>query len=267
MLVTAWPIAALGQSEVPATDSGQGQPGGALSVDVPQGAVAPGTTISVAGRDPAERPEELEALSMEMTFHELQPMDVRFRGPVTVTRSIAFQEVGRDRFDPLFDGLLAGSLITRDAEGTWSWLDGIEVRLARGEDAFVVTGTTDHGGPIIAYVAGDVIVATEDASTTPVGGVFRVEGQLRVDPASQADIASVSGRTSDGSIAKAGRSYDVESFDRAEGLEFECLTPGTVEYEATFSIGGIADVSPLNGAIGLSGTDVAVTHTGEHACG
>ena len=260
------PATTVGQSEEPRIHSGQDGLGGSIRVEVPAGAAPPGTAISVESRDPGERPTELSGLPMEIPFYEIHPADVRFTTPVTVTRSIVFDQLDIDEFDPDWDGLIVGSLFTRDADGTWSWLEGARVRLDVDDGAFVVTGTTDHGGPIIAYTAAALIVATEDASTTPVGRVFRVEGQLRVDPASRADIAAVSGRTSDETIAKAGRSYDVEFFDRAEGLEFECLATGTVEYETTFSISGVADVSPLDGAIGLAGTEVGVAQTGEHTC-
>lgn len=266
LFLTVWPASTVGQSEEPEIHSSQGDLGGHLSVQVPPGATPPGTSISVASRDPQERPDELGGVPMEMAFYELQPLDVRFSVPVTVTRSVGFEELGIDQFDPVLDGLIAGSLFTRDAAGTWSWLDDAEVRLDVADAAFTVTGTTDHGGPIMAYVAGDLLVATEDATTSAVGEVFRIEGQLRVDPASGADIADVSGLTSDESIAKPVRSYDVEFFDRAAGLEFQCLAPGTVTYETTFTVSGVADVGPLGDAIGLAGTDVAVTHTGEHTC-
>lgn len=266
LLLCVWSASTLGQSEEPAIDSGQGNLGGRLHVEVPVGAAPPGTTITVLTRDPSERPDELRAVPMEWAFYELQPSDVRFSAPVTVTRSVGFQELGIDQFDPVFDGLIAGSQFTRDAAGTWSWLDDAEVRLDVADAAFVVTGTTDHGGPIIAYIAGDVIVAAEDVSVTPVGQTFRVEGQLRVDAASRADMADVVGRTSDETIATPVRSYEVELFDRAAGLEYECLAPGTVQYETTFLVSGVADVGPLSGAIGLAGTDVAVSQAGEHTC-
>ena len=266
LFLMVWPGSTMGQSEMPGNYSSPGIPGGSISVDVPPGAAPPGVAVTVAQRDPSERPDELKAVPMEWAFYELQPSDVHFSAPVTVTRSIGFQELGIDRFDPVFDGLIVGSLFTRDADGTWSWLDDAEIRLDAGGGGFTVTATTDHTGPIITYVAGDLLVATEDTSTTQVGQTFRVEGQLRGDPASRADIADVSGRTSDETVAKAGGSYDVEFFDRAHGLEFECLAPGTVTYETTFTVSGLADVSPLNGAIGLAGTEVAVTQTGEHTC-
>ena len=159
-----------------------------------------------------------------------------------------------------------GALFSRDADGAWTWLQDAEVRLDPANAVFAVTGTTDHGGPIMVYVPGDLLVATEDASSTSVGQVFRVEGQLRIDPTSRADIADVSGQTSDETIAKPVRSYDVESFARAAGLEFRCLAPGTVQYETVFTVSGVADVGPLNGSIGLAGTEVDVVHSGEHIC-
>lgn len=265
--MTVWPASILGQSDEPGVHTSQGDLGGRFVVEVPSGAAPPGTTISVTSRDPSQRPGELVGQPMRSPFYELQPLDVRFSVPVTVTRLIELQELDIDEFEPGRDGLAVGSLFTRDADGTWSWLEDADVRLDVGDAAFTLTGSTDHGGPILAYVAGDLIVATEDAIVTPVGQAFRVEGQLRVDPASRADIADVSGQPSDETIAMPMRSYKVESFDRAAGLEFQCLAPGTVQYETTFTVTDVADVSPLNDSIGLTGTDVAVTHMGEHTCG
>jgi hypothetical protein len=266
LFLTVWPASMVGQSQAPAIDSGPGDLGGHLSVEVPPGAAPPGTTITVEARDPSERPVELKAVPLERTFYELLPSDVRFGAPITVTRSISFQELGIDRFDPDVDGLIVGSLFTRDAGGTWSWLDDARVRLDTADAAFAVTGTTDHGGPIMAYVPGALLVATEDDAATPVGAAFRVEGQLRIDPASRAGFASVSGRTSDETIAKPGQSYDVESFDLAMGLEFQCLAPGAVSYETTFTLSGVGDIGPVRDVIHLASTDVAVTQTGEHTC-
>jgi hypothetical protein len=265
LFLAVWPAPIIGQSEPPA-DSGQGELGGRLSIDVPEGAVPSGTTISVVSRDPSERPSELLAVAMRTPFYELQPSDMRFGVPVTVTRSISFGELGIDRTDPVFDGLIVGSLFTRDAGGTWSWLDDAQARFDAAEVTFTLSGTTDHGGPTFAYVPGTLLVATEDDAATPVGGTFRVEGELRIDPTSRADIAAVTGRTSDETIATAGPSYDVEAFDRAAGLEYQCLAPGTVMYETTFSVGDVADIGPISDATGLPGTDVAVTHSGEHTC-
>ena len=56
-------------------------------------------------------------------------------------------------------------------------------------------------------------------------------------------------------------------FDRAAGFAFECLAPGTVDYEVAFAVGSVADVGPLADAFGLTGTDVTVTSTGRHTCG
>jgi hypothetical protein len=265
-LVTVVPASSVAQTAEPSIGTGPGDVAGLLSVDVPPGAAPAGTTVTVEPRDPDVRPDELRDLPMRHPFHELLPVDARFSAPVTVTRSIPFGALEEGVYDPATDGLIVSALFTRDTDGTWSWLADAQVRLDPEGGAFLVTGTTDHGGPIIGYRAGDLVVATEDASATPVGEVFRVEGQLRVDPGSLAEIADVTGRTSDESIAKPVRSYEVEFFDRARGLELECLAPGTVQYEATFAIGDVADVGPLRSAIGLTGTDVAIVHAGEHTC-
>jgi len=246
---------------------GAGDLGSRLHVDAPAGAVPSGTTISVVPRAASERPEELGSVPMARAFFELLPADVRFSAPVTVTRAISFEELGIDAFDPLFDGLLVGSLLTRDASGTWSWLDDVQVGLDLDEANFSVTGTTDYGGPIIADVSGDLLVATEDADVTPVGGTFRVEGQLRVDPTSRGDIVAISGRTSDEAIASAGSGYDVEAFERARGLEYRCLAPGTVTYDTIFSVSDVGEEALLREATGLSGTAVAIRSTGDHTCG
>jgi hypothetical protein len=274
-LIAALPTPVMGQSEtpssVPGTSAGPSTagslpPGEALSVDVPTGALPAGTSVTVVTRQPSERPDELAGVAVNLPFYELQPTDATFNAPVTVTRSIGFGELGIEHYDPDVDGLIVGSLFTRASDGTWSWLKDVQVALDTANSAFTLTGTTDHGGPILAYLPGNLIAATEDETATPVGQPFRVEGQLRVDPQSRADIAAVTGTTSDESIAAPGQSYDVQAFDRAEGMAFDCLAPGTVQYETMFSLSNLADVSPLNVAISLGATDVTVTQAGSHTC-
>ena len=86
-------------------------------MEIPEGAAPAGTTITVEARDASERPAELKVVPMASTWFELQPSDARFGAPVTVTRSIGFEELGTDTFDPVFDGLVVGSLFTQDASG------------------------------------------------------------------------------------------------------------------------------------------------------
>lgn len=270
VLLLVFPAATVAQSASPGESpapSGSTPLGGNLTIAVPDGAAPAGTTVSVVARAPSERPDELKSVPTTMAFYEIQPTDVTFSGPATVTRTVGFGEVGIDHYDPLVDGLIVGSLFTRATDGTWSWLQDASISLDPNAGGFTITATTDHGGPVFASIAGSLLVANEDSSSTPVGQSFRVEGQVRVDPESRADIESVSGTTSDESIAKAGNSYDVAFFDRAEGIEFTCLGPGTVQYQATFTISDVGDVSPLASAINLAGTDVAVTQTGQHTCG
>src|SRR3954464_12541423 len=97
-------------------------PGGNLTVDLPAGAAPAGTTVGVVAQRSDERPDELKTVPSTLAFYEIQPTDVAFSGPATVTRTVAFGEVGIDHYDPLFDGLIVGSLFTRASDGTWSWL-------------------------------------------------------------------------------------------------------------------------------------------------
>jgi len=213
-----------------------------------------------------ERPDELKTVPSTLAFYEIQPTDVAFSGPATVTRTVAFGEVGIDHYDPLFDGLIVGSLFTRASDGTWSWLQDTTVALDPSGGGFTITATADHGGPVFAFIPDGLVVANEDATSTLVGQPFRVEGQLRADPDSRTNISAVSGTTSDESVAKAGNDYDVAVFDRAEGIEFQCVALGTVQYVTTFTISDVADVGLLTTAVALHGTDVSVIQSGEHTC-
>jgi hypothetical protein len=270
LLLLALPTAALAQSASPGSES----PGasaspvaaGNLTIAVPDGAAPAGTTVTVVTHPPTDRPDELKSVPTTLDFFEVQPDDVSFSTPATVTRTLTFSELGIEPFDPLLDGLIVGGLFTRAADGTWSWLADNQAQLDTADGGFTITATTDHGGPIFAYIAGDLLVANEDTTNTAVGDTFRVEGQLRVDPSSSVEIASVRGTTSDETVAKAGDSYVVALFDRAEGLQFQCLAAGTVDYATTFAIRNIADVSSLGDAIGLGPTDVQVTQSGRHTC-
>jgi len=269
LLVLAVPASVVAQTASPGSESpgpsGSSVAGGGLAVDAPDGAAPAGTTVTIVARDPSERPDELAGIPTTLTFYEVQPADVTFSTPATVTRTIGFGELGIEQYDPFTDGVILGSLFTRVGDGTWAWLQDASVGLDEADNRFTVTGTTDHGGPILADVVGNILLANEDGTTTPVGESFHVEGQVRVDATSRADIAAVAGTTSDETVAKPGDSYDVTFFDRAEGIEFQCLAPGTVHYETTFTVHGVADVGPLS-AISLDGTDVSVTQSGDHTC-
>jgi hypothetical protein len=265
MVLSLWPAAAVAQAGESEIYTSQDGPISLVTVEVPEGAAPPDARIAVATRDPSERPEEIARVPMANPFYELQPVDVRFAEPVTVTRLIEFAQLGITSFDRSRDGLIAGSLFTRDADGVWSWLEDTQVRVDPARQAFVVTGMTDHGGPLIALIGADLIVAA-DPPESAVGDRFRVEGLVRTEPESATDIGAASGGTSDPAIAAWSGNYDVEAFDRAVGIEFECLAPGSVAYEVIFTLTDVADVSPINESIGLAGTDVDVAHTAEHTC-
>jgi hypothetical protein len=269
LVLLAVPATVVAQSQSPGESPGTSSPsaaGGDLTIDVPDGAAPSGTTVMVAAHGPDARPDELKSVPTTLSFYEVQPDDVVFSAPASVTRTVTFGELGMNGFDPLLDGVIAAALFTRAPDGTWSWLDANQDRIDMTKGGYTITATIDHGGPVFAFVPGDLLLATEDTSTTPVGQSFRVEGQLRVDPSSGAEISTVTGTTSDETIAKAGDSYQVALFDRAEGLEFQCLAAGTVQYETTFTIHDVGDVGPLNAAIGLGPTDVDVVQNGEHTC-
>ena len=260
------PAAALAQSESPGESpgpSGSLPPGGNLTIDVPDGAAPAGTTVSVVTHVPSERPDELKSVPTTLAFYEIQPADVTFSAPATVTRTVGFGEVGIDHYDPLFDGLIVGSLFTRATDGTWSWLKDAAVgsgpsrwRLHDHRHAPITAGPSLPPSPARCWSRTRIPPAPRSAR--PSASKARCESTRE----SRADIEAVSGTTSDESIAKAGDSYDVAFFDRAEGIEFTCLGPGTVQYQTTFTISDVGDVGPLTSAINLAGTDVAVTQIG-----
>jgi hypothetical protein len=263
LMLSLWPASAATQNEGPKVYS---SPDARVTVEVPEGAAPPEARVAVETRDPGDRPAELAGLPMPNPFYELRPLDARFSEPVLVTRLIEFEQLGIDAYEPTQHGLVVGTLFTRDSDGVWSWLDDAEVRVDPADNVFVVTGSMDHGGPIIGLIGANLVVAATDPAESAVGEVFQVEGLVRVEPESAADITAASGSTSDPAIADLVRSYDVEAFERAAGLEFECLAPGTVTYEVAFTVTEVADVSPLGEPIGLAGTGVDVVYTGEHTC-
>ena len=266
LLALGGPATTGAQSPVPVTLEADGGRGGRLTVEVPPGAAPSGATVLVVVLDPNERSDDPQAVPEGWASYALEPADAIFNAPVTVRRTLSFEELGLDPFDPIFDGLVLATLFTRTADGTWTWLDDAQVRLDPAGSSFMVTGMTDHGGPILASVPGDLLVGTEDDTPTPVGSTFRVEGQLRVDPESRAQIDAVSGSTADEAIATAGQPYVVAGFDRATGLAYECVGPGTVTYETTFALSGVGDVGSVSDVTGLGGTAVTVLQAGEHTC-
>src|SRR5689334_10035043 len=111
LLLLVYPAAAVAQSPTPGSESPRGSAaptaaGGNLTIDVPDGAAPAGTTVTVVAHAPADRPDELKSVPTTLAFFELQPADVSFSSPATVTRTVTFGEVGIDQYDPLFDGLI-----------------------------------------------------------------------------------------------------------------------------------------------------------------
>jgi hypothetical protein len=267
LALLVWPASALAQDSEVVVPEGQAGPPHIITVEIPSGAAPAGTDIAVVRRDPDERPDELSSLPLENPFYELQPLDLRFSEPVTVTRLLMFEQFGIVEFDPGAHGYPAASMFARNSDGSWTWLADTVVQIDDGTDpAFAVTGSTDHGGPMFGYFGGSLIVAPDDPPEADVGEIFRVEGQLHGPPGTEANVAGVTGSTSDPSIATPGTVYDIEIFDRAAGIEFECLAPGTVSYEVTFAATEVADVGPHQSLIDVGGVGVHVVHTGDLTC-
>ena len=96
--------------------------------------------------------------------------------------------------------------------------------------------------------------------------MFTIESLLFVLDGSAADQVVIGATTDDVAVAIASRSYVIEVFDRAVGLDFECLSPGRTGYEVTYAVEDLGDIGPLVAATGLGGITANVIVTGELGC-
>ena len=94
---------------------------GLVVLTIPNGAVPPGTSISVTARGQADAPPELAGVSFRSSFYDVMPGGLQFAPPATFERTVDVTKLGFD-FETV--GYPAISLAVRDADAMWSWLGG-----------------------------------------------------------------------------------------------------------------------------------------------
>ncbi|MEZ0240359.1 MAG: hypothetical protein ACAH65_06130 [Chloroflexota bacterium] len=139
--------------EVVRSDDGQ------VMLTIPNGAVPPGTSVSVAARGQADAPPELAGVTFRSSFYDVMPAGLQFAMPATFERTVDVTTLGFD-FEAV--GYPAISLALRDADAKWSWLGGQTFRV----------GGLDGLGPENELV--------QAGQLTRTGDVFGFGGQLFV---------------------------------------------------------------------------------------
>lgn len=109
---------------------------GVVTVDVPDGAVPPGTTITVGLRPADQSPPELVTAGVPRTCYVLEPEGTTFSAPVKVTMTRPRDYYGDANSLPLL------ALATRSAAGAWEWLSDSVMWLT--DEVMAVAGYTDH---------------------------------------------------------------------------------------------------------------------------
>jgi len=132
---------------------------GLAMLTVPNGAVPPGTTLSIAARGQADAPPELAGVTFRSAFYDVMPGGLQFAMPATFERTVDVTKLG---FGFEAAGYPAISLALRSADAKWSWLSDQSFRV----------GGLDGLGPETELVQAAQVNAT--------GDVFGFGGQLFV---------------------------------------------------------------------------------------
>ncbi|HYN70417.1 MAG TPA: hypothetical protein VEX41_09425 [Candidatus Eisenbacteria bacterium] len=94
---------------------------GLVELTVPNGAVPPGTSVSIAARGQADAPPELAGVTFRSSFYDVMPGRLQFAMPATFERTVDVTKLGFD-FEAV--GYPVISLALRDSDAAWSWLGG-----------------------------------------------------------------------------------------------------------------------------------------------
>jgi len=147
---------------------------GALTIDVPAGALPPGVELSAVARGPDERPPELAEVSMTSNFYQLEPDGLTFAEPVTITRRVAWADLA---MDPDADGLPIINLALRTTEGAWNWLDDQSITADR--TYIYVSGKASHTSRVLGFGGANRVQA--DWSTGTRWGDYSAVEAVPVD--------------------------------------------------------------------------------------
>lgn len=238
---------------------------GNVVVEIPAGALAADTDITVERLEPADYPSELDGIPVLGDVYSFGPDGLEFAEPVRIIRRFPLNPHG-DRSAP---GLPWAIQLSRDADGEWFILEDTEVSL--DGDEFVVAASTRHFSPNLSATTVEFYGTEARFSLFPpsaekeVGLVFFVSVQI---DAPSIDAFRIEGiENTQWSVSNP----EVLSVQPNEDLaQFECEEVGTSDFHVDLDLSYVFNDLPtlvLQKMAGLGATAPIRTRlTGKATC-
>ena len=221
---------------------------GLATLVVPDGSVPEGTDITVSYRSSDEAPPELSERFGDRapSHYEIQPMDVTFDPPARFIREVPLSLLDSHAEDPQIMWMLA----IRDSAGTWSWTSDLGFAIDAPSESLELSGDISSGGQVSAVGAGVVwpgVVDVEgyvgEASMTD--SFFYVQSFLGLPTTYEGHdvvIIEARGATGDPEVATVGETLVTQVDDDPHvSLPLQCVSPGEMSIELTFTLDGVGD--------------------------
>ena len=226
---------------------------GALTIEVPFGAVPAGVELNAIQRGPEEAPPELAEIEFRGTFYSLEPDGLTFAPPLRVTRRVAVADLG---FDVEQLGMPIVNLALRDSEANWQWLPN-QAQIIDDEFLYVSADLT-HTSTLVGF-GGNHFARPEYTPPElqiPVGSSWELDvilnGPITAPAPPQWYDAEPFTHTGvlahDPVVFHSPEWVNLEPLDRVQEMpaisqQFDCLQPGTfytiVGYEYTQAPGNL----------------------------
>ena len=148
---------------------------GKLVLELPEGAVPEGTVITATFQSPDCRPPELADVTFSSGFYALRPAGLELAAPARLTRTTSAGDLGIDisTDTPLI------ALANRLADGTWGWLDGLELDAQNDTGIIELSGDVSVLGDVYGLNTGEgLTVSAEPALEVSVGSAVAIEVTL-----------------------------------------------------------------------------------------
>lgn len=148
---------------------------GALTLEIPNGAVDESTEITITAVAQGELPEPLNTVRGAGTGYRLEPDGLEFSEPVAVTLELSRAELEGEPEN----GISAYALVTQSDNGELEVLPEQLTEWKRGDDLVTVRGELRHFS-WIGRTQGSLRLEIEPAAAIqPVGGTFTVSSTLK----------------------------------------------------------------------------------------
>jgi hypothetical protein len=237
---------------------------GQLTIETPGGALPDDGSLTATALGGGDLPPELFGLEVRSAFYLVGPPGLELAAPATFTRQVSYRDLG---LDPDSDGLPVLALAMRSIDGQWAWLDA--QALATDGETVTVSGQGGHTGTLFAFGATTFVRTdwSEPSLEVPVGSSATLTVSL--DYPTETDDPPLMG-TLEVSVDAADvvtlGSTTAGPDGTSRGQEFRCVTPGTAEVSATFSVANFGAGSVLFEHLGLGPVSTNVTLTSTLTC-